>query len=315
LEIPDHWHGNQCCPNLYVEGIFAGANEGLHLQILLQGLKEKLYLPKVSPEKSNIMNESVITEVVHGLGVITLNRPETLNSINLSMAKALRAAIGQIASDGSVRALLIQGAGKHFCVGGDVKWFAEKGGNLSEGLDAILLELNPFVFDLINLRIPIITAVHGHVAGAGVGIALAGDFVLASESFKMLSSYSAIGLSPDAGSVHSLVRRIGSARTKTFFFQNRPLDAVQCMNWGIVNSIHPDERLASNAQELAQKLAQGPTQALILTKKLIDQAGKRNIEEQLALEREFMARCGRSNDGQEGVRAFIEKRKPLFQGH
>jgi len=258
------------------------------------------------------MDTLVLTEVKDGVGLITLNRPEALNAINFPLAHALRAATDRLVNDSSVRAVLIRGTGKHFCVGGDVKWFAELGDRLPEGLDGILAVLNPLLFQLLNLTVPVVTAVHGLAAGAGVGLALTGDIILAGESFKLLSSYAGIGLSPDVGSTYSLVRRVGPSRAKEFFFRNRPLDAAHCLDWGIVNSVYPDDRLTQEAEKLATELAQSPTLALSLTKRLVDRAWKRDIEEQLALEREFMARCGRSHDCREGVRAFLEKRKPHF---
>lgn len=260
------------------------------------------------------MDRLILTEVKNNVGMITLHRPETLNAINIALAQELQTAIDRFANDASVRALLIKGSGKHFCAGGDVKWFADLGERVSEGLDEILAVLNPLLFQILNLPIPVVTAVHGMAAGAGVGVALAGDMVLAAESFKLLASYSGIGLSPDVGAAYSLVRRAGLSRTKEFFFRNRPLDAAQCLGWGIVNAVHPDDRLMPEAEQLAQELAHGPTLALGLTKRLVDRAWSGDLEDHLALEREFMARCGRSHDGLEGVRAFLEKRKPNFTG-
>jgi 2-(1,2-epoxy-1,2-dihydrophenyl)acetyl-CoA isomerase len=260
------------------------------------------------------MDKLVLVEVKGGVGHITLNRPDALNAINIALARELQVAIDRLANDGSVRAVLIRGSGKHFCAGGDVKYFCEMGEMLTEGLERILDVLNPLLFQLLTLPVPLVTAVHGMAAGAGVGLALAGDVVLAAESFKLLSSYSAIGLSPDAGAAYSLVRRVGLSRAKQFFFSNRLIDAAQCLDWGIVNFVYPEDRMVLEAEQLANELARGPTQALGLTKLLVDRAWTRNVEEQLALEREFIARCGRSHDGQEGVRAFLEKRKPDFTG-
>jgi 2-(1,2-epoxy-1,2-dihydrophenyl)acetyl-CoA isomerase len=266
---------------------------------------------KIDEEK---MNRLVLIEVKNDVGLITLNRPEALNAINIALAIELQAAIDRLTHDTSVRAVLIKGSGNHFCAGGDVKWFAELGERLSQGLDEILSILNPLLCKLINLPIPVVTAVHGMAAGAGVGLALAGDLIIASESFNLLSSYAGIGLSPDLGAAYSLLRRVGLSRAKEFFFRNRPIDAAQCLDWGIVNAVYPDNRLMQEAEKLAMELATAPTKALGLTKRLLDRALTRGVEEQLALEREFMARCGRSHDGKEGVRAFLKKRKPHFTG-
>jgi 2-(1,2-epoxy-1,2-dihydrophenyl)acetyl-CoA isomerase len=260
------------------------------------------------------MDTLVLAEIKDSVGVITLNRPGALNAIDLPMAQSLQAVTDRLAADRSVRAVLIRGAGKHFCAGGDVKWFAELGDRLSQGLDEILSFLNPLLLQLFNLPIPVVTAVNGIAAGAGAGLALAGDIVLAADSFKLMSSYIGIGLSPDLGSVYSFARRAGIARAKEFFLCNRPLGATQCLEWGVINAVYPEEQLAPEAEQLATQLAQAPTLSLSLTKRLIDRAWTRNAEDQLALEREFMVRCGRSHDGREGVRAFLEKRKPRFIG-
>lgn len=257
----------------------------------------------------------VLADVNEGVGRIRLNRPEAFNAIDLPLAHELRAAVDRFADDASVRAILIRGSGKHFCAGGDVKWFEELGERLSEGLDQLIGVLNPVLLRILELPVPVVTAVQGAAGGGGAGLAMAGDVVLAAESFRMVPSYSAIGLTPDLGAAYSLAHRIGPSRAKEFFFRNRPLDAARCLEWGVVNAVFPDDRLTSEAERLAAELACGPTQALAWTKRLVDGAWKRGLEEHLALEREFMSRCGRSRDGREGVRAFLEKREPRFAGH
>jgi len=261
------------------------------------------------------MEPLVITKIEGGVGFIILNRPSALNALNIPLAQQLRAAADRLQDDRSVRAVLIRGAGKHFCAGGDVKWFAAQGDNLAEGLNDLLAILNPLMSQLLNFRVPVVTAVQGMAAGAGAGLALVGDLVVAADSFKLLSSYAAIGLTPDVSVTYSLVRRIGPARAKEFFFRNRPLNAAQCLDRGIVNCIHSEDRFMQEAKQLAAELAEGPTQALRLTRELVDQAWMHNLETQLALERESMAQSGRSHDGREGVRAFLEKRKPGFTGN
>lgn len=260
------------------------------------------------------MGSFVLSETRDNLAVLTLNRPESLNSLHIPFAEELLAAVESISKDDSVRAVLIKASGKHFCVGGDIKWFSELGDRLSEGLDAILAYLNPFLVKLYALEVPVVTAVQGNAAGAGVGLALAGDIVYASESVKLFSSYTAIGLSPDAAAVYAMARRVGAARAKSFFMDDNPLDADKCLELGVVNYVLPEDQLVEEAEKKALKFAQAPTLSMKLTKRLVDRTLDRNIEDQLALEREFMARCGRSHDGNEGIRAFLEKRKPEFTG-
>lgn len=257
----------------------------------------------------------VNTKVSNGVGSIIFHRNDDYNAINLPFAMSLLDGVEKIANDESVKVLLIGNAGKNFCIGGDIKWFAQLGDSLPDGLDEILTVLNACLFQLHNLTIPIVTAVKGVVAGAGIGLALVGDLVLAANSFTMLSSYLSIGFSPDAGSSYSLTQRIGPSRTKEFFFRNRKLDASQCLELGIVNAVYPDDLLTSEVDRITNELAQAPTQALKLTKRLINKACDISINDQLALERDFMVICGRSADGKEGVRAFLEKRKPIFIGN
>ena len=257
------------------------------------------------------MENPVLLETRGGVGHVILNRPEALNAIDMPLARALAAAVEGLAGDARVRAVLIRGTGRHFCVGGDVKWFAALGDGLAEGLDGILAVLNPCLVRLHGLPVPVVTAVHGLAAGAGVGLALAGDMAVAGESCRLLSSYTGIGLSPDVGAARAMARRAGPARAKEFFFRNRALDAAGCLAWGVVNAVVPDDRLAEEAEALAVELAHGPTRALGLTKRLVDRAPTRDIEDQLAVEREYMARCGRSHDGREGVAAFLERENPI----
>ena len=260
------------------------------------------------------MDRLIRTDIIDGVGVITLNRPDAFNALNIAFARELSASVHAVTEDPAVRAILLKASGKHFCAGGDVKWFAGLGQGLGAGLDELIGILNPVAERLMNCPLPVVTAAKGIAAGAGVGFALSGDIVYAGESFKMLSSYSAIGLTPDLGAAYCLVRRVGLSRAKEFFFRNLPLDAKKCMEWGVISAVFPDEAVDDEAFRLASDLAKGPTLALTFTKKLVDKSLYRELDEQLALEREFMSRCGRSDDGMEGVAAFVEKRNPKFTG-
>jgi 2-(1,2-epoxy-1,2-dihydrophenyl)acetyl-CoA isomerase len=166
----------------------------------------------------------------------------------------------------------------------------------------------------VRLPVPVVSVVQGPVAGGGIGLALAADVVLAGEAIRLRGGYTGIGLTPDLGASWLLARRAGPARAKAIFLHNRTLAARECLEWGIVDAVHPDALLAAEAEALARRLADGATAALGRAKRLVDGAASRTLDEHLALEREAMVRSAGTADAREGVAAFLEKRPPRFTG-
>ncbi len=260
------------------------------------------------------MAESVTLNVVGGVAKLVLNRPEFGNAINEALGDAFRSAIDIIAEDSSVRAVLLTGAGKMFCVGGDIGMLGDVGKGLSSHMQRTVRPMHDALMKLRHLPVPVVCAMNGPAGGGGVGVALCADIVLAAESMKIKAGYSAIGLTPDFGVSWFLTRLLGPVRAKEMLFVNRPLDAHECLRLGIINAVYPDADLVVEADALVRLLAEGPTGALAEIKGLVESAMTVPLNEQMTLERTRIISASAARDCQEGVRAFLEKRPPVFAG-
>lgn len=258
------------------------------------------------------MTKSVLLEKRDAIAIITLNRPEVANAMDLESSRALINSIDVVAADPSVRAVVLRAVGSHFCAGGSIELFSQVGADLPAILDNFLGSLHAAMHKLATLPVPVICAVNGPVGGGGIGLALCADIVLAAESTKLRCGYSAIGLTPDAGASWLLTRRIGAMRAKHIFFTNTSLSAQQCLELGIVSEVVPDAQLAERTDALAETLSCSATGALAHIKKLVDGAFDRSLQEQLELEQRLMVDAAASPHAAEGINAFIEKRAPKF---
>lgn len=246
--------------------------------------------------------------------VITLNRPERLNAFNVALHEALAAAVNEVAADEYCRALLITGAGRAFCSGQDLHDRLMKPGETAKAGDSLLKHYNPLVRKLRALPIPVVAAVNGVAAGAGCNFALAADIVLAARSASFVEAFARIGLIPDAGGTFFLPRLVGLPRARGMALLAEPVSAEQAEAWGLIWKVYDDDKLMNEAHTMCERLAKAPTYALGLTKRALDAAATNNLETQLQLEYELQKLAGASADYAEGVRAFIEKRKPTFSG-
>lgn len=258
------------------------------------------------------MSSAVLLDRRDGIAVITLNRPERANVLDLELSAALIAAIEAVAGDASVRAVLLRAEGRHFCGGGDIGDFVKARDDIGTLLDTHIPPLHRAIEQLAGLPIPVVSALNGPIGGGGIGLALSADIVLAAESMKLRGGYSAIGLTPDVGASWFLARRVGVARTKEIFFTNEPLSAQRCLDWGIVSAVWPDAELGARATALVAALARSATGALGRTKRLVDLAPLHSLAEHLDHEHGAMVASGRTADAIEGVTAFAEKRAPVF---
>lgn len=256
-------------------------------------------------------NGAVLWSVENGIGRITLNRPERANAIGLAASRALAAAIDAVAA-AAPKVVLITGNGPRFCAGGDIDEFVAASDRMQALIDEILVPLHPAILRLANLPAPVVTAVNGPLGGAGIGLALCGDIVLAADTVKLRAGYSAIGLSPDAGASWWLSRRVGAAKAKELFLLNDVLSADDCLRLGLFSAVHPADRLAAEAEKIVQRLAAGAAGSQARIKLLCDGAERRDLAEHLALEHQFIVASAGSADAAEGVRAFTEKRAPRF---
>lgn len=254
---------------------------------------------------------AIIVEQHSGYRQITLNRPDRLNALTVEMGAALMAALDAAACDDDCRALLLTGAGRGFCAGQDLTAIA---GASSAEIERLLDHYHPLIEKIRALPIPVVAAVNGVAAGAGANFALACDIVLAARSATFVQAFARIGLVPDCGGTWFLPRLVGMARARALMMLAEPLPAVTAAAWGLIWQAVEDDRLLSEAQALAARLASGPTVALGLIKQALDESAFNGLDDQLGLESELQVEAAETPDHAEGVRAFLEKRPPVFSG-
>jgi len=241
---------------------------------------------------------------------VTLNRPEVLNALDEAMHRALANALSQ-AADRDVRAVVLTGAGRGFCVGQDVSQFPRD----AEAVGDLLRRwFNPAVEAIRSLEKPVLAAINGPAAGAGLALAMACDMRMAARSARLVPAFLGIGLVPDSGLSHTLPGLIGPAAAFEWLVSGRAIAADEARDMGLVNRVVADDDLAGEAAGLAAALADGPTAAIAMTKALIGGAGRRSFTEQLEQEAVLQARAAAGDDFAEGVAAFLEKRPPNFRG-
>lgn len=258
---------------------------------------------------------NILFETRSGVAILTLNRPDSLNSFTTDMHAEMRAAMQRVANDKTIRCLLLTGSGRGFCAGQDLNDRAvAPGGEMPNLGESIEKNYNPLVRAIINLEKPVVCAVNGIAAGAGANIALACDIVLAGRSAAFIQGFSKIGLIPDSGGTWTLPRLVGRARAMGLTMLSNRLSAEQAAQWGMIWQVVDDEKLMDEAVAIATHLATQPTKGLGLTKRAINAAGGSGLEAQLERERELQSIAGRSADYREGVAAFLEKRVPDFKG-
>ncbi len=258
--------------------------------------------------------ESILLKIENSVAWITLNRPDAFNSFNREMALLLQKTLDNCAKDTNVRAIVITGNGKAFCAGQDLKEVTDP--ELNPGFRKILEEhYNPIIQKIRTIEKPIIAAVNGVAAGAGANIALASDIVVATEHASFIQAFSKIGLIPDSAGTFFLPRLIGLQRATALMLLGDKINALEAFSMGMIYKVFPTASFEEEVQNLAKTLAQMPTKALGLTKRLLNQSMVNNLEQQLALESDLQIEASSSNDYKEGVTAFIEKRKPEFKGN
>ena len=249
--------------------------------------------------------------------ILTLNRPSTLNAFNTSLLVQLRAALESAAQDKSVRALLVTGAGRGFCSGQDLNDAMVCPGDARRPKDVGHLLDNyyvPLALRLRSMPVPVVCAVNGVAAGAGANLALGCDIVIAAESARFIQSFTRIGLVPDCGGTWLLPRLVGRARAMQLALLGDAVSAAEAVAMGLIAQCVPDEQLADAALRIAQRLAALPTQALVETRRAVDDALTLDYEDALKIEALLQSQRGFAPDFKEGVAAFVEKREPSFAG-
>ena len=253
-------------------------------------------------------------DVRDGVAHVTLNRPEAGNAINLELSQELLRAVLRCNEDPEVRAVLISGAGDMFCVGGDLKSFSEQGEHLPHHLKEVTTYLHAAVSRMARMDPPVVAAVHGAAAGAGMSLSCACDLVVAAESARFTMAYSNAGLTPDGSSTYYLPRLVGLKRAMELTLTNRRLSAQEALEWGIVTRVVPDEDLSEEASALASQLAAGAPKALGAAKRLLQCGWTETLETQMENETQSIADMARTADAREGIAAFLEKRQAEFTG-
>jgi 2-(1,2-epoxy-1,2-dihydrophenyl)acetyl-CoA isomerase len=251
------------------------------------------------------------------IATITLNRPEALNAINEVMGRELLEALKVAAQDDEVRCVVITGSGRAFSAGEDIRDLRgqyERGENPKLG-ERLLTKYNPIVRRIRQMEKPVIAAVNGVAAGAGAGIAYSCDFRIASDNAKFVQAFIRIGLAPDSGTSFFLPRLLGFAKALELSLTGDELTAKDAERLGLVSKLVPPDQLMAATRELAIKLAQAPTKALGLTKRALNKSASSDLETVLEYESYLQEIAGTTSDHVEAVRAFLEKRKPVFKGH
>jgi 2-(1,2-epoxy-1,2-dihydrophenyl)acetyl-CoA isomerase len=257
---------------------------------------------------------AILFERIDGVAKLTLNRPDVLNSFNRSMAKELVDALAQIATDSSLRAVLLTGAGRGFCAGQDLAEAAPKDAPIPDLGDIVRDSYNPVIRAIRKLEKPVVCAVNGVAAGAGANLALACDIVLASREASFIQSFAKIGVIPDSGGTFLLPRIVGLHRATVLAMLAERVSADQARDWGMVYEACEPDKLVERALAIAQHLATQPTRGLGLIKRGFNRSLGIDLDDQLDFEEELQREAGRTVDYAEGVRAFLEKRKPAFVG-
>ncbi|WP_067455490.1 enoyl-CoA hydratase-related protein [Actinomadura macra] len=260
------------------------------------------------------MSETVLYDVSDGVGTITLNRPDGMNSLTAEMKDALRATVEQAAADPAARAVILTGAGRAFCAGQDLREHAD---NLAagKGLDGtVRRHYNPIVLGITRMAKPVVAAVNGVAAGAGASLAFACDLIIASDKARFATAFTGIGLAPDSGMSWTLQRLVGRAKAAELLLLAEPVKAPEALELGLVNRVVPADELAPASVELARHLASGPTVAYGAVKAALDHAATSDLASALEREAVLQDECEKTSDHHHATDAFLNKQQPAFKG-
>ncbi|WKX72427.1 enoyl-CoA hydratase-related protein [Streptomyces sp. XD-27] len=266
------------------------------------------------------MADTVLYELTDGLATLTLNRPDAMNALNIELKVALRDALRQAADDPAVRAVLLTGNGRAFCVGQDLKEHigllaeAAERGDGGQVMSTVKEHYNPITEAIATMPKPVVAAVNGAAAGAGAGFAFAADYRIAADTAKFNTSFAGVALTADSGVSWTLQRLIGPGRAADLLLFPRNVSAEEALELGMVSRVVPAAELANEALAVARRLAQGPTAAYAAIKESLAFSAGHGLAESLAKEDELQVRAGASEDHRIAVEAFVKKQKPTFLG-
>ncbi len=254
----------------------------------------------------------VLLEVSDQVGRITLNRPRLGNALDFALADTLAQIIDRCGADEDIRCVLLTGAGRFFCVGGDIGLMSQAGDKIGETLSRLATSVHQAIEKLVLLPKPLVTVVNGPAAGAGFSLALYGDICLAAKSASFTPAYGRVGLTPDGGMSWMLPRIVGFRRAQELLATNRSLSAEEAQTCQVVTHVVPDEHLQQEGERQSALLAQGPIEALVQTRMLLFESCSTTLAAHLEAEAKAIGQAGASAEGREGIAAFLDKRPPQF---
>ena len=258
------------------------------------------------------MADSILTRRHENILEITLNRPEAYNALNLDLMTGLAQALSLAASDNAIRAVVITGQGKAFCAGGDLKWISQQDEDPGKVLYRLAPQFHVSITEIRRMQKPVVAAINGIAAGGGFSLALACDFRVMGQSATLRQAYTSSGLCIDGGGSFALPRLVGLARAMEIMAFDRPISSTQALDWGLVTKVVPDQEVLSEALPMLETLAKTSLHSFAWSKKLMMDSFNTTLETQLERERQGISNCAAHPDGQEGIKAFVEKRKPAF---
>ncbi len=250
-------------------------------------------------------------QVAHGIGRVLLDRPEQANTIGYAQSKAWPRAFEQVV-DAGPRVIVISALGRMFCAGGDIQGMVANAASLATYIAETLEPLHRGFIQLASAECPVVTVVQGPIGGAGIGLALCADFVLASTTLKLRAGYPGIGLSPDLGASYFLARRVGAIKALRWLMTNDAITATECLAAGAVDELHAPGALEAAAEQLVTRLHNAAPKSLAAIKQLCRNAGGQDLTAHIEMEKQWLLACAGTRDAREGVAAFVEKRAPIF---
>ena len=258
------------------------------------------------------MTDSLVTQQHGEILEIALNRPEAYNALNLNMMVMLSDVLASAATTPSVKGILITGKGKAFCAGGDLKWISQQVEEAGPTLHMLAPQFHLAIIEIRRMGKPVVAAINGIAAGGGFSLALACDFRVMAESAVLRQAYTSSGLSIDGGGTFALPRLIGLARALEIAAFDQPISSAKALEWGLVTKVVPDDTVIEESLYMLEALAKSALHSFAWSKTLLLESSTNTLETQLELERQGFSDCARHPNGQEGLKAFIEKRKPVF---
>ena len=258
------------------------------------------------------MNDSILTQLHENILEIAINRPEAYNALNLDVMVMLSDALASAATDAAIKGVMLTGTGKAFCSGGDLKWISQQVADAGATLHRLAPQFHIAITEIRRMGKPVVAAINGIAAGGGFSLALACDFRVMAESAVLRQAYTSSGLSIDGGGTFALPRLVGLARALEIAAFDKPIPAVQALAWGLVTKVVPDDKVVEESLSMLHGLARSALHSFAWSKRLLNESLNNTLETQLELERQGISDCARHPNGQEGITAFVEKRKPVF---